>query len=108
MKIYQSFGIGDEGRLPEGSVECNFEIDHANILPNIYEGEDVLSLNLKSKEGYNSYGYGLIGKVKDEFMSDMKAGKVEELVGKEVVGFTHNDEPDLKGLSPLKKESSKN
>jgi hypothetical protein len=98
-KIYQNLGIGDEKRLREGSVGYTFKINSASILPHAYEGEDTLGLQMSTKFETTSCGYGLIGKVKDEFMTDMKVGKVEELVGKEVVGFMHKDEPVLQGLA---------
>jgi hypothetical protein len=103
-KIYQNLGAGEDKKLRAGTTKCVFIINYAHILHHVYEGEDALGLSLREKSGDTSCGYGLIGKVKDEFMSEMGVGGVEELVGKEIIGYIHKDEYVLQGLSVRKLE----
>jgi hypothetical protein len=101
MKIYKHFGITDEKKpVPETAYQCR--ITAAQILSNMYDGEDVLGLQMKENTTDKSFGYGLIYKeTQEEFKNDMKVGKVEELVGKTILGFISEDKTVLQGLSVI-------
>jgi hypothetical protein len=104
-KVYQNYSTGDETRLEPRTEGSTFLITSAQILPYLYEGEDVLRLSIKENMGDTSFGYGLFGnEIKNEFMSDMKVGNVEELVGRFVVGFVHENKKFLEGLGILHKQ----
>ena len=101
MRIYQNLSIVDENSLRVGTIGLPFRIETA-LVKKVYGKRDTLSLGLKetAQRGYVCQ-YGLIGEViTKDFMSRMGVSKIEELVGKEVFGFVHEDSPVLLGLTP--------
>jgi len=103
-KIFKNYSVVDEtSLLPETEMHA-FTIDKARILSHVYEGEDVLCLSLKKNSDNFSCHYGLMGnEIKNQFMSDMKVGGIEELLGRIIIGFVNKDEEILQGLSILYK-----
>jgi hypothetical protein len=102
MKIYTNYGIGNKKGFRQGTVGYSFRIESAEILPHADEEKDALLIKLKNTLGEKA-GYGLLGnKLYEEFMKDMKVSGVEKLVGKRVIGFVHENETELKGLSVIK------
>jgi hypothetical protein len=104
MKVYRNYGIGDEKGFRPGTVGYPFRIESAEILPNADEEKDALLIELRNTFGKKmGYGYGLLGdKLYEEFIKDMKVSDVEKLVGKRIIGFVHENEIELQGLSVIK------
>lgn len=101
MRVYQNLGVNDEKVLPQGTLGVPFRIERAKLVKEAYGNKPVLALELreKRKSGYVC-GYGLIGSdLIRKFRTDMKIGKIEELVGKEVFGFLSPSRDFLKGLA---------
>lgn len=100
MKLYQNLGIGTEERLLPGTVGYPFKIKSAKVLEQAFQGKGALFLDLRKSLGSKTgCSYGLIGKVHEEFKKDMNVGKIEELVGKTVIGYINKNQPVLQGIS---------
>jgi transcriptional regulator of nitric oxide reductase len=104
MKVYTNYGITEAKNLKTGTIGYPFRIESAEILPNADEEKDALLIELrKTLGGKMGFGYGLLGdKLYEEFMKDMKVSEVEKLVGKRVIGFVHENEIELQGLSAIR------
>jgi hypothetical protein len=103
MKIYRSWGIQNENDLRPGTIGYPFKIESARIYENSVGDKNSLLLSLRKGIGKRpKCNYGLIGKnLHEEFMNDMKVSGIEELVGKKIIGFVHDSEPALQGLSVI-------
>lgn len=109
MKVYTHFGITDEKELYPGKIKSIFKITSAQNLPHANDGEDVLGLKMKECLTNKSFGYGLVDKkTQEEFKNDMKASKIEELVGKKVIGLIDEDKPFLQGIIFYEEKSNTN
>ena len=102
MKVYQNLGIVNNDGLEYGSLGFPFTIETAEVGTVAYGDAHVLKLSLKEVTGSaRSCVYQLIGEdVIDFFLVDMEVGGVEELIGREVLGFVSELSPALHGISP--------
>ena len=101
MKIYQSSNTWDERSLPSGTSAYKLKIKSARLCKKAFGEEDGLFLELKKpSEEETEYPFKLVGKkIHEEFLSDMHVRGVEELAGKEVLGYIQGDKPHyLRGL----------
>jgi hypothetical protein len=103
MEVYTDSRVNAGNGLREGTVGTLFRIVAAEIMPEAYHGSDALALSLK-ESGMDGYevSYGLVGDVLKIFMDRMGARRVEDLRGRNVVGFIRRDEPALQGLAAHK------
>jgi hypothetical protein len=108
MKIYQNWEIKTEEDLRPGTIGYSFRIKSAKIYERAVGIQNSLLLNLKKDTGNkNMCTYGLIGEeLQEEFKKDMKVSKIEELVGKKIIGFVHEKEPALQGLRVMNQEKT--
>jgi hypothetical protein len=102
VKIYQNMGIVEERDVPCNLIGYPFKIESARLIEQAFGKEDGLFLEIKrfSEDGVRYYG--LVGnKIHKEFMLEFEVKKVNELVGKDIIGFIHKNKNDLHGLSVL-------
>ena len=101
MNVYQNLDTVDETSLRPGTKRLPFKIRSASLSPGAYYGKDALVLDLiEVAENGRSCSYGLVGlNMAADFVEDMGVKGIEGLVGKDVFGFVHRDDP-LQGVRP--------
>lgn len=110
MEIYQNLRKTNENKLYNGTIGYHFTIESVRLFPKVYgdgkdkEKEDALLLGLRKTSGKPiNYNYALIGKkLQEEFKSDMGVSDIEELVGKDIIGFNRAYQTSLQGLGIVK------
>jgi hypothetical protein len=104
MKIYQKLTIIDGNRIYSDLIGLPFRIESAQLLSSPYGNYNTPNKNNKHSiifglrkiiGGKNDCSYGFVIKEnKKQFLSDMriKDGKIENLVGKKIIGFLNSKE----------------
>jgi len=103
MKIYQKSIRTGENKVIMDAIGFQLSIESAQIIPGEYPQKDSLILGLKKYIGKKViYHYELIGQdLHDNFKTDIGVGKIEELVGKKVIGFIDKHGEIVSGLGVI-------
>jgi hypothetical protein len=106
-RVYQHMKVEDE-KDPNYMDAYPLKIEAARFCEKAFGEEDGLFLELRKYPENKLYYYGLVGKnIHDSFKADVNVGGFEELVGRYIIGYIHEDKSTLQGLMIINKQRNK-